>query len=84
MVECDHLGHLKTRIIDDTDVNSAHRTQILCDHNVWVQISQRVSVQVVQILTPRQCRRHRRIDLSLSSDGKADVDTMRREHASGG
>jgi NAD(P)-dependent dehydrogenase (short-subunit alcohol dehydrogenase family) len=36
----------------------------LCDHNVWVQISQRVAVQVVQILTPRQRRRHRRVDLS--------------------
>ena len=43
----------RQRIIDDTDVNSAHRTQVLCDYDIWVQISQRVAVQMVQILTPR-------------------------------
>ena len=78
-VDPDHLSSAtqeRQRIIDDTDVDSAHRTQVLCDHDIRVQISQRVSVQVVQILTPRQRRRHRHVDLSRAEPGRQS----RRRH----
>ena len=66
-VDGEHVGaaaEVREGVVDDRDVDGAHRAQVLGDDEVGVQSGQRALVEVVEVLARRASRRPRVVDLA--------------------